>query len=381
MLLLLPLVLIPAPSTALADGCPPSMCGTTSAAMPGSRTLFVRPWGQQGPLRAFDLVSGARRYSFPPGMLSANGRAFVASARAKSRRTTVVRYDAQTGRLRSGRSLPGRWRVAGLSANGDRVALMEYRKRATVLEVAGSRSVLRGNYEVEALSPDGRRVFLVHWRRSGAYDLQQLDLASNRLSPTRLDDPDEKMTGTATSAVATRDGRWLLTLYSTGNGSFVHALDLRSGLGHCIDLPLAGDLFAVGSTALTLSPQQDRLYLASPYLGRVMTVDLDRLEVSRDVRFRGLSTDPADVSIGPSGAVTANGRMLAFSGGTSLWLYDTAYGIVRRPIRVGSTTKGLGFRPDGRAVVAIRRSSTAVSFDAATGARLRTRRGAGSTAP
>jgi hypothetical protein len=245
-----------------------------------------------------------------------------------------------------------------------------YRKRATMIEVAGSKSVLRGNYEVEALSPDGHRVFLVHWRRKG-YDLQQLDLASHRLSATRLDDPDEKMTGTAVTAVATRDGRWLLTLYATGTGSFVHALDLRSGLGHCIDLPLPGDLFTLGSTALSLSPRQTRLYLASPYLGRLITVDLDELEVSRVVRFRGLSTNEVDMSIGPSAAVTPNGRMLAFSGGTSLWLYDTAYGLVRRAIPVGSTVKGLGFRPDGRAVVALRTSSTAVSFDAATGERLR----------
>ena len=364
------LVLVPAPSAALADGCPPSTCGTTSSALPGSRTLFVRPWGQQGPLQAFDLVSGARRYSLPHGVLSADGRAFVSWARAKAKRTTVARFDARTGRLLRGRSLPGRWNVAGLSADGRRVALMTYRKRATVLEVAGSRSVLRGMYEVEALSPDGRRVFLVHWRDNG-YDLQQLDLESRKLSPTRLDDPDEKMRGTAVTATATRDGHWLLTLYATGDGSFVHALDLRTGLAHCVDLPLSGDLFSVGSTALTLSPRQTSLYLANPYLGRVITIDLEQLEVNRVVRFRGLSPDSVNLSIGPSAAVTPNGRMLAFSGRTSLWLYDTAYGLVRRPIQVGSTTKGLGFRPDGRALVAIRASSAPISFDAATGERLR----------
>ena len=69
--------------------------------------------------------------------------------------------------------------------------------------------------------------------------------------------------------------------------------------------------------------------------------------------------------------MTPNGRMLAFNGGTSLWLYDTAYGIVRRPIQVWSTTRGLGFRPDGRALVAIDAGSAPMSFDAATGKRLR----------
>jgi hypothetical protein len=367
---LLLLVLIPAPSTAFADGCPPSRCGTTSSSVPGSRMLLVRPQGQQGPLQAFDLVNGKRRYSLPAGMLSADGKAFVSSARAKARRTTVVWSDTRTGRVKRGWSVTGRWSVAGVSANGHRVALVHYRKHAIVLDVAGSRNVLRGMFEVEALSPDGRRVFLVHWRDDG-YDLQQLDLSTRRLSPTRLDEPDEKMSGTAATAVATRDGRWLLTLYAKGDGSFVHALDLRTGLAHCIDLPLRGDLFTVGATALALSPNESALYLASPHMGRVITVDLKSLEVERVVRFRGLATNTVDPLIGSSAAVTRNGRMLAFSGGTSVWLYDTAFRLVRGPIDVGSTTRGLGFGPGGRALVAIRSSSAPIRLDAATGAPLR----------
>jgi hypothetical protein len=366
---LLLLVLVPAPSTALADGCPPSTCGTTSSAVPGSRTLFVRPRGQQGPLQAFDLAKGARRYSLPPGLLSADGTAFVSSARAKAKRTTVARFDTRTGGLRRGWSRRGRWSVAGLSANGRRVALVQYRKRAVVLDVAGSRTVLQGMFEVEALSPDGRRVFLVHWRDDG-YDLQQLDLSTRKLSPTRLDEPDEKMSGTAVTAVATRDGRWLLTLYAKGDGSFVHALDLRTGLAHCIDLPLRGDLFTVGSTALALAPDESSLYLASPYMGRLVTVDLESLEVERVVRFRGLSTNAVDMSIAPSAAVTRNGRMLAFSGGTAVWLYDTAFRLVRGPIDVGSTMKGLGFGPGGRALVVVRSFGAPIRLDAATGTRL-----------
>ena len=96
---LLLLVAIPVPSAALADGCPPSTCGTTSSAVPGSRTLFVRPSGQQGPLHGFDLVTGARRFTLPSGVLSADGRTFVASAQARVKRTTVARFDARTGRL------------------------------------------------------------------------------------------------------------------------------------------------------------------------------------------------------------------------------------------------------------------------------------------
>ena len=256
---LLPLLLlavIPAPSAALADGCPPSTCGTTSSAVPGSRTLFVRPSGQLGPLHAFDLATGARRFMLPSGVLSADGRTFVASARAKPKRTTVARFDARTGKLERASSVRGRWGVVGVSADGSRYVLARHSRRTTELVAAGSRYLLRGNYEVEALSPDGSRLFLVHWLNRG-YELQQLDLATRRLSPTRLDEPDEKMSGTATNAVATRDGRWLLTLYAKADGSsFVHALDLRSGIAHCIDLPLKGDYGTVWATALTLSPDE-----------------------------------------------------------------------------------------------------------------------------
>jgi Tol biopolymer transport system component len=371
---LLPLlffVFVPAPSVALADGCPPSTCGTTGSAMPGSPTIFVRPFGRQGPLQAYDVVSGARRFKLPRGFLSANGRTFVSSARAKARRTTVVRYDAHTGKLERGQSLTGRWSVAGVSADGHRFALAQYRRHTMAIDVGGSRRVLRGTFEVEALSPDGRRVFLVHWRRDG-YTLEQLDLAAGTLSPTRLDDPSEKMSGTAATAVATRDGRWLFTLYSKGDGhSFVHALDLVTGLAHCIDLTLTGDFITVGSTALVLSPNERNLYLASPYLGRVTTVDTATLEVSRVARFRRLSPDTIDISVGPSAAVTPNGRMLAFSGGGSLWLYDTAFGVVRRAPTSVWAIRGLGFRPNGRSVLAIRAHSAAQAFDAATGKRLR----------
>ena len=104
------------------------------------------------------------------------------------------------------------------------------------------------------------------------------------------------------------------TLYvKPDGGTFVHALDLRTGLAHCIDLPLRGDLTWAGATALTLSPDERRLYLASPLAGSVTTVDLDALDVSSTARFRAVPTGNYLYGVGPSAAVTPNGRMLAFS--------------------------------------------------------------------
>jgi hypothetical protein len=365
---LLALGLILVPSTALADGCPPSICGSTSTAAPGSGLVLVRPFGRAGTLLAYDVRTGGRRFSLPPGILAADGRAFISTARVKAARTTVVRYDAGSGKLVRGWSLAGRqWMAAGVTADGNRFALLKNGRRTTFIRVGRSRVALHGLFEVEALSPNGKRVFLIHWGNRG-YDLQQLDLATGKLSPTRLDEPDEKMSGNAVSSVASRDGHWLLTLYVKGDGhSFVHALDLRSGLAHCIDLPLTGDPFTVGSTALTLSPDQKTLYLASPYLGRVTTVDLGSMDVTRAIRFKGLSPYAVDMTLGPSAAVTPNGRMLAFSSKKLVWLYDAAFGVLRAKRPLKSAVRGLGFRSEGRTLLVLQRRGAPAFLDAATG--------------
>src|SRR5262245_28565999 len=338
---LLPLlVLLAIPFASAADGCPPSSCGTTSVAPAGSNVAFVFPHGRQGPLGVYDLRTGRKRFVIPSGMLSADGRVFV-SAVQSGRRTRFVRYDTRTGHGQTLRTAPGSWSVVGVSADGRRIARFKFRKGAgatilTLDEGRRSRSVrLPGTYELESFSQDGRRLFLVHWHRSGSYDLQQYDRGNARLTPTRLDEPDEKMSGQAQSAVETRDGSWLYTLYGkVAGGTFVHALNLRTGIAHCVDLPLRGDLATVGATALTLSPDEQRLYVANPLAGSVTTVDLDMLEVASTVRTRTVSTSNYLYGVGPSAAVSPNGRMLAFVSAHGLWLMDTAYGVVRGPRHV-----------------------------------------------
>jgi Tol biopolymer transport system component len=322
----------------------------------------------------YDLRSGRKRFAFPSGMLSANGRAFVSAVQGEGG-TRFVRFDTRTGRARALRTVPGIWTLVGVSADGRRIARFKFRKRArgttlTLDEPGGSQQVrFPGTYQFESFSPDGRRLFLIHWHRTGSYDLQQYDRASARLSATRLDEPDEKMEGQAQGAVQRRDGSWLYTLYwKVSGGTFIHALDLRTGVAHCIDLPLRGGLARVGASALALSPDEGRLYVASPLAGSATIVDLNALDVSSTARFRRVPEGNFLFGTGPSAAVSPNGRMLAFVTARKLWLMDTAYGLVRTPVRVGRTIVGVGFAPSGRRVVAITDRGHS-EFDAATGRR------------
>ena len=67
--------------------------------------------------------------------------------------------------------------------------------------------------------------------------------------------------------------------------------------------------------------------------------------------------------------MTPNGRMLAFSAGTFVWLFDTAFGIVRAEKSFKRSIIGLGFRPDGRRLLVVPQRGPTIFLDAATGNR------------
>jgi hypothetical protein len=103
---------------------------------------------------------------------------------------------------------------------------------------------LRGAYGFDALSPDASTMYLIHnffdRRRRGRYEVRALDMASGRLRPGAIvdpEEPDERMQGSPVSRVAGPGGRWAYTLYTGGEETFVHALDTVHGRAVCVDLP------------------------------------------------------------------------------------------------------------------------------------------------
>jgi hypothetical protein len=365
-----------------ADGCLPASCGTSSSTVPGSRYLALRPDGQTGPYVVYDVVAARRHLSLPKGLASSDGRTFVSARTLGPKATQLTRYSLPSGRAVTTR-LPGRQWVAAVTPNGRRVLLQTaaptgFTRYAVLDGLRTTRLIsLRGNYEVETLSPDGQRAFLVHWGDNGRYDLRRFDLRTNKLSatPTRSSEDGtlEKMQGSAWTGIASPNGNWLLTLYVKSSGSaFVHALDLRAGVGHCIDLPVPAlsDMHEIGTSALALSRNQRTLYVAMPLAGRIFSIDLREVELARTLRFRGIAMSSFAFGLNPSAAVTPNGRMLYVAAGTSLWGVDTAAWRLRGPRTIGDGNNqyatGTAVTPDGRRVVVLRVDRKLVVRDAAT---------------
>jgi hypothetical protein len=270
---------------------------------------------------------------------------------------------------------PGKgWFLGGVSANGHVIALIHQVPHATRIELLDPRGrlvhalSLPAWFDVDAISNDGRRVFLIQYLRSGAYLIRRYDAAAQSLASEPLTEKGAPMNGTAWDAVATPDGRRLLTLYLRGSTRpEVHALDLVHGTAVCIDLP-RGDGWSVQQYTLALSPDGRTLYAANPALGVVATLDLVRQRVVRVVHFRLL---PEQATLAPNAVASQDGRTIYFTAGRLLFAYDAAYHVVRGPYDPHIGVGGIAFARHDRALLVIGRDGRAVRLDAATGRRMR----------
>ena len=135
------LAAVPSAQACDCGGCPPTSCGTSSSASPDGGLLLLRAYGRQGPLIAVDTATGRRAFALPPGIASADGRLYVSATQRARRFTTVRAYDARTGRkLRAHTYQGGGWAVAGLSASGRYVTLLDAfpKHRVATIEIVRS---------------------------------------------------------------------------------------------------------------------------------------------------------------------------------------------------------------------------------------------------
>lgn len=112
---------------------------------------------------------------------------------------------------------------------------------------------LAGSFAYDAVSSDGRRLYVLQYpggvQGGVRYVVRSVDLRTGKLEPGAIVDktePSERMSGIALARVWSRDGAWAYTLYNGGTAhAFVHALNTRTRVARCIDLPWAGEAQSV----------------------------------------------------------------------------------------------------------------------------------------
>jgi hypothetical protein len=253
--------------------------------------------------------------------------------------TIVTAVDPSTGVEHWSRRIDGRWDVKIVSEDGTVAALSpvrepfyQYGRRDTTLAIVrGDNSdiqtiALTGNYEPEAFSTDGRSVFVISYlpaRRPSKYQVRRLDLNSEQVLGvyTPHEELQRAMGGTARIQAGSPDGKRLYTLYTVGRGNeaqaFIHVLDLDKLWAHCIDLPQGFGQDAEASTALSVSPDGGKLFVANSAAGMVAEVDTEALTV----------TNSNSVALGNGNwahASSASDKRLYFANGRKVTSIDAA---------------------------------------------------------
>jgi DNA-binding beta-propeller fold protein YncE len=185
---------------------------------------------------------------------------------------------------------------------------------------------LDGDFSFDALSPDGQRMYLINYTSPHdptEYHVRAFDLASERLLPGTVSDPDEEddeMYGYALSRTTSPDGRWAYTLYMGPNHPFIHALDTERGAADCIDLdeldPRSLDLYGMrlrtgaGGSYLVISNRKTPLLTVDPRTHTVGKIPTDALASAVS---RGEASPSRPSSAGPWIGVGAVGVGLALA--------------------------------------------------------------------
>jgi DNA-binding beta-propeller fold protein YncE len=281
-----------------------------------------------------------------PGVVTPDG-AMRYVALPAGNATSIEQIDTRGGHVVTWATLAGVWGTAsvgyGPSTDGQGLS---HDGRTLVLAQAGAplgatttflvldakrllvrdRIVLKGQFAFDALSPDASRLYVIQFARDDQlhYVVRAYDMATHRLLPGRIADKTQQgwvMQGSASSRVASPDGRWVYTLYSNPTGyGFVHALDTVDGVAHCVGIPVT-DPAAVDILRMRLHGSQLTL---GWHDGRVFrTIDTQTWRLTRPV-----AAAPATAAGGGRSSVAVAG--IAAGGAALVVLAAAAVVLLRR---------------------------------------------------
>jgi outer membrane protein assembly factor BamB len=353
-------------------------CGEPGSLQTPTDLLFIQTAGDVAVVEP-----GASSPAFRGGAIPSSDWSTVVRSVPDGSSTEIIALDPSNGKERWDTSLPGNLRAKVVSNEGDLVALGPTRerhhrlgRRSTTLVIVDSDApeprtiTLAGNYEPEAFSTDGQSLFVIKYspaRAPTSYQVRRLDLHTQRVEGVYTPDAHLQgaMGGTARIQAASPDGRRLYTLYTLGGGNgrryaFIHVLSLDQLWAHCIDLPGEFATSPEAATALTVSPDGTRLYVANHAEAAVAQIDTSKLEIVRSETIR------FGFGGGRAYAAHDSGSKLYLASGRRVALVDTTSLNEQRSWLMKEKIRGLQVAGDGKRLFVAFRDRVAI-IRAATG--------------
>jgi hypothetical protein len=265
---ILVLVAMLLPACGVADSAAPQSAAVPTPAPPvatptPSDLLYIHDGfkGAAEHLTIIDSVSGAHERNLPPGVVSPDWRTLYVAEQQNG--TTALRaLDLATGQTTREIQIEGAYSLpmitpdsvmGGLSPNGRWLALTagasSKQTQFVVLDTAFNqppkRIVLEGHFLFDGLNNNGSSLFLTETvgdDPAANYLVRRYDLANGILDPQVIvekGEEEEPMSGVRQTAVASKAGDWLYSLYlDAAHGPFIHALPIDNPqFAFCIDLP------------------------------------------------------------------------------------------------------------------------------------------------
>src|SRR5215213_1543979 len=215
--------------------------------------LYIRDSvkGNSERLAIIDGTSGVRERELPPGVTSPDWSTLYV-AEQNDNKTRIRALDIDSGQTLRETSLDGSYILAmitpdsvmsGLSPDGRWLALTAVADRRqtqfAVLDTAFKQTpklvTLEGYFMFDGLNNNGSSLFLTESLGddpSAKYHVRRYDLAHGVLDPDVIVDKldgSQIMSGVRQTAVASKNGSWLYSLYlNSEHGPFIHALPINS---------------------------------------------------------------------------------------------------------------------------------------------------------
>ncbi len=367
----------PEPPTAGA----PTVAAPAPVVVPADR-LYIHDGLKGGAerLTVVDGASGARQRDLPAGVVAPDWSTLYAVVRD----TTITRVqalDIPSGRVLRETSLDGAWSLpmitpdsalGGLSPDGRWLALAAdlpqtdgQKTRFMILDTsfkaAPKRIELAGLFHFDGLSNGAAALFLTESLSSdphGKYQVRRYDVAQGVLDPNVVvaKGESEVMNGVRQTAVASRNGAWLYSLYmNPENGPFIHALNMYVPVAFCLDLPRAAkaDLARQARWSLALSGDGRTLYAVNGSIGQVVEIDVagDVPEIKRtSTLFEAPAQAGGANAAPPASTITAlapDNATLYTLGDAGLLVIDAKSLALRGHFLADWSLDGMALSPDG----------------------------------